>query len=156
VSPRTEGETFFTGPDDGSASGPDPAEDTVRLNPWELPGAASHQPAPAETFFEPTTSQASPGAHSGFRPSGSSVDLDAIPASSVPVLRVPETGSLVVTSEEAPPPAEPAGNVSIPPSTMEGPGAPPPPAVDAPVTIVPPVGDPVLVAADNARSPEPE
>jgi hypothetical protein len=150
VSARTEGETFFTGPDDGPASGPDPAEDTVRLNPWELPGAASHQPAPTETFLEPTGGEPSSVAPSGFRPSGSSVDLDTIPASSVPVIRVSETGSVVVTSEEAPPPA---ADVPVSPPTDSA-AAVTPPALHTPLTIVPAFGDPVLVAADNTAAPE--
>src|SRR5262245_6734236 len=65
------GEILFSGPDDGASGGPDPAEDTVRLDPWDLPAASSRESAPSETFPEPAAGGISPDAPSGPRTSGS-------------------------------------------------------------------------------------
>jgi hypothetical protein len=153
--PQAPGDTFFAGPDDGPASGPDPAEDTVRLNPWELPAAGSPGPAPAETFFESTTAAASTGAGApGSRASGSSVDLDTVPAS-VPIIRVSETGSVVVTSAESNPAGEQSGNVSLTPVELESaatahPAAPVAPLADAPATAEAIAGAPESANSANA------
>src|SRR5262249_27482368 len=86
-----------------------------------------------------------------------SVDLDTIPASSVPVIRVSETGSVVVTSEEAPPPAEQAGNVSVtPPPEAEGAAPATRPTVEAPAATVPAVADSLHFAPDDPHGPVPE
>src|SRR5262245_61558466 len=145
------GETFFSGPDDGPAGGPDPAEDTVRLNPWELPAAASRGTAPSETFFEPAAAGTSPDALPGPRSSGSSVDLDTIPAASVPVIRVSETGSVVVTAADAAPEGAPSGNVSVTPSALGLPTTEHPAAPEVPVGIAPVAAGSIIPASENAK-----
>jgi hypothetical protein len=148
-SPRT-GETFFTGADDEPAGGPDPAEDTVRLNPWELPSAPPPRSAPGETFLEPAAGEPSSAAPPAFRPSGSSVDLDTIPISSVPIIRVSETGSVVVTSAESTPAGEQSGNVSAAPLDA-GASAAVPAAADIPVMMPPAAGGPEVDAPAAAN-----
>src|SRR5262245_40909243 len=143
------GESFFSGPDDGPAGGPDPAEDTVRLNPWELPAAASRESAPSETFFEPAAGGTSPDALAGPRTSGSSVDLDTIPAPSVPVSRVSETGSVVVTSADAAPEGAPSGNVSVTPSALGLPATEHPVAREVPVTPTPVDAESIASASEG-------
>ncbi len=88
---------FFPGPDDGSANGPDPAEDTVRLNPWEIPGAASRVTPPPESFLNKSVpaAMAAPPSES---PSSSSIDLDAGHSEAAPLIRVSEAGSIGVST----------------------------------------------------------
>jgi hypothetical protein len=91
---------FFPGPDDGSANGPDPAEDTVRLNPWEVPGASSRA-APPESFLGNPVPATAAGPQPGSVSSSSSLDLAGGQAEAVPVIRVSETGSIVVSTAPA-------------------------------------------------------
>src|SRR5690242_6198731 len=45
---------FYPGPADAPATGPDPAQDTVRLNEWEMTGPVTNTAPPAEPFEEPS------------------------------------------------------------------------------------------------------
>jgi hypothetical protein len=107
-------EGLFPVPDEGPAAGPYPAVDTVRLNPWELQGSESKASPAAETFQGDTTGGVASGFPAGFLASGSSVDLDVAPPQLVPIIRVSETGSVVVSQAEATAPP-PEAHVEIPP-----------------------------------------
>ncbi|MGE5192776.1 MAG: hypothetical protein ACM3U2_09755, partial [Deltaproteobacteria bacterium] len=131
-------EPLFSVPDDGPAAGPDPAIDTVRLDAWDLFGSGSPAAPAAETFQEHAASDAPSGAFAGFSTSASSVDLDVASPQLVPVIRVSETGSVVVAA------AEPAS----PPADVHVESQPEPPAA--------PVGIEVGTAADNAAQQAPE
>ncbi len=108
---NSAGVPFFPGPDDAPAAGPDPAEDTVRLNPWEVPGPASRAAPLPESFLNKPAAEATPGPK--FEPpSSSSINLGAGQPEPVPLIRVSETGSIVVSTDAAPA----AENVAPPPA----------------------------------------
>lgn len=94
---RSAAGSFSPGHEDGPETGPDPAADTVR-DIAELLGGASLDKLPPEFFRDQTPSGVSAGAAPEISKRNSSVDLDVIPADSAPVIRVSETGSVVVTS----------------------------------------------------------
>jgi hypothetical protein len=108
------GGAFFPGPDESAATGPDPSVDTVRLNPWEIPAPRSQPTPPAESFHNRPAEPAT-GAPGGLSTSASSVDLDVAPPETVPVIRVSETGSVVVTAASTAPPAD--GDTGHPPGS---------------------------------------
>lgn len=112
--------SFYPGPADGPETGPDPAADTVR-DISELLGGVALDKLPAEFFRDPSPSESSANALSGSSTRNSSVDLDIVAPGSAPVIRVSETGSVVVTS--AGPSAAAAGKSEAPVETPESPRA---------------------------------
>jgi hypothetical protein len=107
--------TLFPEADGSEARGPNPDEDTVRLNPWEVPGLDSRV-TPAHESFRDVVSPESTNAPV---PGLSAPMLSAADSEPPPFIEVSESGSVKISRAEAAAPAREEADITHQPTVAD-------------------------------------
>ncbi len=101
-----EAGTLFPDADGRDAPGPNPDEDTVRLNPWEVPSLDSRVTPAHESFHDAVSPEATNAAAPGALPPA----LPAAESEPPPFIEVSESGSVKISRAEAAAPPQHGAN----------------------------------------------
>jgi hypothetical protein len=103
-----EAGTLFPDADRSEGHGPNPDEDTVRLNPWEVPGLDSRVTPAPESFRDAISPEATNAPVPGLSPP----TLSAADSEALPFIEVSESGSVKISRAGAAAPAQEVAHIA--------------------------------------------